>query len=50
VLKLYAWEESFEKQINEIREKETGMIRKQASIGAHMHLTWSVTPFLVSIF
>lgn len=50
VLKLYAWEESFEKQINEIREKETGVIRKQASIGTYMHLTWCVTPFLVSIF
>ncbi|CAG2247906.1 ABCC1 [Mytilus edulis] len=49
VLKLYAWEDSFEKQISTIRDKEMGVIRNQALVGTCMHLAWCLTPFLVSL-
>ncbi|XP_076117591.1 multidrug resistance-associated protein 1-like [Mytilus galloprovincialis] len=49
VLKLYAWEDSFEKQISTIRDKEMGVIKNQALVGTCMHLAWCLTPFLVSL-
>ncbi|OQV17373.1 Canalicular multispecific organic anion transporter 2 [Hypsibius exemplaris] len=50
VLKLYAWEESFEKQILDIREKELRQLQKGARLEAVSAFNWFVSPFLVSFF
>ncbi|GAV02763.1 hypothetical protein RvY_13289 [Ramazzottius varieornatus] len=49
VLKLYAWEESFEKQILEIRECELKQLQKAARLEAVSACNWFVSPFLVSL-
>ncbi|OQV17365.1 Canalicular multispecific organic anion transporter 2 [Hypsibius exemplaris] len=49
VLKLYAWEESFEKQILAVREKELRQLQKGARLEAVSAFNWFVTPFLVSL-
>lgn len=48
VLKLYAWELSFEEQISNIREKEIRMLRKAAMYNAFTEFIWGLAPFLVS--
>lgn len=48
VLKLYAWEPSFEEQISAIREKEIKMLRKAAMYNAFTEFLWGLAPFLVS--
>jgi ATP-binding cassette, subfamily C (CFTR/MRP), member 1 len=49
VLKLYAWEPSFEKLIMGTREKEMGVLRKAALYNAGTYFVWSLAPFLVSL-
>ncbi|KAJ8721589.1 hypothetical protein PYW07_002364 [Mythimna separata] len=49
VLKMYAWEGSFMDQILRIRNKELGVLRKQAFFNAGMIFIWICTPFLVSL-
>ncbi|XP_066905610.1 multidrug resistance-associated protein 1 [Halyomorpha halys] len=49
VLKLYAWEHSFEERVKEIREKEIKIIKQSANLKAVTSLIWSCTPFLVSL-
>lgn len=49
VLKLYAWEPSFENQVQAIRNKEISMLRKMAYLNAASSLVWSCAPFLVGI-
>lgn len=48
VLKLYAWEPSFEKLIQEIRVREMVFLRKAALYNAATECIWSLAPFLVS--
>ena len=48
VLKLYAWEESFEKQILEIREKELRQLQKAARLEAASAFNWFVSPYFVA--
>ncbi|CAG9797144.1 unnamed protein product [Chironomus riparius] len=48
VLKLYAWEPSFEKQIGETREVEIKTLRHAAMYNAITEFQWGLTPFLVS--
>jgi ATP-binding cassette subfamily C (CFTR/MRP) protein 1 len=48
VLKLYAWEPSFEEQIAAIRSKEIKMLRKAAMLNAFTEFLWGMAPFLVS--
>lgn len=50
VLKLYAWEPSFEDQIKEIREREIGFLRKAAVYNAATEFIWSLAPFMVALF
>ena len=50
VLKMYGWEKSFEKQINEIRDRELKGLKKIAILKAVSSLLWNVTPFIVSSF
>jgi ATP-binding cassette subfamily C (CFTR/MRP) protein 1 len=48
VLKLYAWEPSFEQQILKIRDKEIAVLKQAAYLNASTSFIWSCAPFLVS--
>lgn len=48
VLKLYAWEPSFEQQVLKIRDKEVHVLRQAAYLNAGTSFIWSCAPFLVS--
>ena len=49
VLKLYAWEESFQKQVSSIREVELQTLKKAAYLSAISSITWILAPFLVAL-
>ncbi|KAK2583563.1 hypothetical protein KPH14_009513 [Odynerus spinipes] len=49
VLKLYAWEPSFEEQILQIRKKEIQVLKEAAYLNAGTSFIWSCAPFLVSL-
>jgi ATP-binding cassette subfamily C (CFTR/MRP) protein 1 len=48
VLKLYAWEPSYEQQILKIRDKEIAVLKQAAYLNAGTSFIWSCAPFLVS--
>lgn len=48
VLKLYAWEPSFESQVLTIRDKEVQVLKEQAYLNAGTSFIWSCAPFMVS--
>jgi len=48
VIKLYAWEIPFQKQIADIREAELRILRKSRIVDIAATLTWYTAPFLVS--
>lgn len=48
VLKLYAWEPSFEQQVLKIRDKEVHVLKQAAYLNAGTSFIWSCAPFLVS--
>lgn len=47
ILKLYAWEPSFEEQVQKIRQKEIRVLKENAYLLAGMTVVWSCTPLLV---
>ncbi|XP_069998353.1 multidrug resistance-associated protein 1 isoform X3 [Penaeus vannamei] len=49
VLKLYAWEPSFEDQVLAVRGKEIKILKQTAYLTAGTSFIWSCTPFLVSL-
>ncbi|KAL5018705.1 hypothetical protein ScPMuIL_004427, partial [Solemya velum] len=49
VLKLYAWEPSFEKKILGIRNEELLVLKRAAYLNACNSFTWSCAPVLVSL-
>lgn len=49
VLKLYAWEASFEAAVNKIRKKELQIIKSGAVVNAYVFFIWNMIPFLVTI-
>ncbi|XP_076174831.1 multidrug-Resistance like Protein 1 isoform X2 [Ptiloglossa arizonensis] len=49
VLKLYAWEPSFEEQILKIRTKEIKVLKEAAYLNSGTSFIWSFAPFLVSL-
>ena len=49
IIKLYGWEPSFEKQVGEIRDKETNILKKMAYLSAGTSFVWSCAPFVVSL-
>ena len=49
VLKLYAWEASFEKQVVGIRDREIDALRKAAVLQSFVSFLWTCAPVLVSI-
>lgn len=48
VLKLYAWEPSFEAQVNNVRTKEVKVLKQIAFLNAGTSFIWGCTPFMVS--
>ncbi|XP_061183962.1 multidrug resistance-associated protein 1-like isoform X1 [Saccostrea echinata] len=49
VLKLYAWEPSFQKKIAEIRDNETRILKKNAMYSAFSSFSFTTAPFLVTL-
>uniref|UniRef100_A0A8C1DPF8 ATP-binding cassette, sub-family C (CFTR/MRP), member 3 n=1 Tax=Cyprinus carpio carpio TaxID=630221 RepID=A0A8C1DPF8_CYPCA len=49
VLKLYAWETSFQEKILQIRQKELNVLRKTAYLSALSTMAWISAPFLVAL-
>ncbi|XP_028034266.1 multidrug resistance-associated protein 1 isoform X2 [Bombyx mandarina] len=49
VLKMYAWEPSFEDQILQIRNKEMHVLKQTAYLNSATSFIWSCAPFLVSL-
>ncbi|XP_075224809.1 multidrug-Resistance like Protein 1 isoform X1 [Lycorma delicatula] len=49
VLKLYAWEPSFEQQVLRIRNKEIYVLKQAAYFNASTSFIWACAPFLVSL-
>ncbi|CAG9578808.1 unnamed protein product [Danaus chrysippus] len=48
VLKMYAWEPSFEGQILKIRNKEMNVLKQTAYLNSATSFIWSCAPFLVT--
>lgn len=48
VIKFYAWEPSFQKTIDETRDRELKYLRSAAVLNAATEFIWTLTPFLVS--
>lgn len=49
VLKLYAWEPSFEESVHVVRDGEVAVLRKAAIFNSGTFFIWSMAPFLVSL-
>ncbi|CAG0920359.1 unnamed protein product [Notodromas monacha] len=49
VLKLYAWEPSFQKFVVDIRDKEIEVLTQAAYLNAGTSFIWTCAPFLVSV-
>jgi ATP-binding cassette subfamily C (CFTR/MRP) protein 1 len=49
VLKLQAWEPSFEEQVKNIRQKEIKSLKKAAVYSALAFFVWTMAPYLVSL-
>ncbi|CAH0750174.1 unnamed protein product [Diatraea saccharalis] len=49
VLKMYAWEPSFEDQVLKIRNKEMHVLKQTAYLNSATSFIWSCAPFLVSL-
>ncbi|CAI9737156.1 resistance-associated 1-like [Octopus vulgaris] len=49
VLKLYAWEPSFQEKINDIRNQEMNILRSSSYLQAFSMFTWTTIPYLVTI-
>ncbi|XP_062705317.1 multidrug resistance-associated protein 1-like [Aedes albopictus] len=49
VLKLYAWEPSFQADIVDVRSGEIDILRTMAYYGAATFFVWSMAPFLVTL-
>ncbi|XP_029434086.1 multidrug resistance-associated protein 1-like [Rhinatrema bivittatum] len=49
ILKLYAWEPSYQKKVLEIREKEVAVLKYSSYLTAFSMLTLTCIPFLVSL-
>lgn len=50
VLKLYAWEPSFQAAVEKVRSKELQIIRHAAVVNAYVFFIWNMIPFLVTLF
>ena len=49
VLKMYAWEPSFAKKIQKIRNEEVATLKKMSYLGAVQTFMFTAAPFMVSL-
>lgn len=49
VLKLYAWEPSFAKKIQKIRDDEVATLKKMSYLGAVQTFMFNAAPFIVTL-
>ncbi|CAG5127097.1 unnamed protein product, partial [Candidula unifasciata] len=49
VLKLYAWETSFQEKVEEIRHKELVILKKTAYLSACATFIWTCAPYIVTL-
>ena len=49
ILKLYAWEPSFQDAVKGIRDKEIKILRQMGYLAAGTSFVWACAPFLVSL-
>ncbi|KAK8759790.1 hypothetical protein V5799_028948 [Amblyomma americanum] len=49
VLKMYAWEPSFQEHVEHIRDREVRNLRRMAYVSGVLSFLWTSTPFLVSV-
>ncbi|XP_048236908.1 multidrug resistance-associated protein 1-like isoform X1 [Haliotis rufescens] len=49
VLKLYAWELSFQEKVQDIRRQELALLRKVAYFNAVMSFLWRTAPYLLTL-
>uniref|UniRef100_A0A182SGU7 ABC transmembrane type-1 domain-containing protein n=1 Tax=Anopheles maculatus TaxID=74869 RepID=A0A182SGU7_9DIPT len=49
VLKLYAWEPSFQDSILTVRDAEVGILKRMAYYGAGIFFTFTIAPFLTTL-
>lgn len=49
VLKLYAWEQSFENATLGVRDEEMKVLKSIAMFNAGTFFTWSMAPFLIAM-
>ena len=47
ILKFFAWENSFQRKVQDIREKECKILRKAMFLNAFSSVAWFCTPPLV---
>ena len=47
VIKLYAWEDHFQSDVQDIRQKELTILKYTAYLNAIVSFTWTCAPFLV---
>ena len=48
VIKLYAWEDHFQDDVQSIRQRELVILRNTAYLNAMSSFTWTCAPFLVN--
>lgn len=49
LIKMYGWEESFEKKLNDIRERELRYLRRYQLLDVISKAVWTIAPLLTSI-
>ena len=49
VIKLYAWEDHFQKDVGNIRKKELSILKKTAYLNIGGSFSWQCAPFMVII-
>ncbi|OQV19026.1 Multidrug resistance-associated protein 1 [Hypsibius exemplaris] len=49
ILKLYAWEDSFEDKVQTVRNRELAALKKSANLKAINMITWLFTPSLIAL-
>ena len=50
VIKLYAWEDHFQTDVQKIRQRELTILKYTAYLNAVSSFTWTCAPFLVIIY
>ena len=48
VIKLYAWEDHFQRNVQSIRNNELAVLRKIAYLNAGLSFSWLCAPFMVN--